>query len=159
MRLYKLIFKRKSIDMKSEWSDQQQSQVELQFLGAREDSYHSGLCIPASFCPSSCLLCPLITLVDNFSVRVYPNVNGHFINRWVSGGWIEVKEGDRIAVKTLLLLTETRTHTHTQQRGHRISSDDSSYQTRGVWHKYGLEWSPGLKNLMQCPKLNFPLIF
>ena len=158
MRLYKLIFKRKKYrcEVWVVWSTEKSGGAAV--LGGHGGqlpfwALHSSLVLPQQL-PA---LCPLMTLVDNFSVRVYPNVTGHFINRWVSGGWIEVKEGDWIAVKSLLLLTETHTHTHnteaTESAQMTVHIRLGGFGTNMVWND-----PPGLR--ISCsPKPNFPLIF
>lgn len=121
-RSYKLILK--SIDVKSEWSSQRRSR-DAAVPGAAEDSGHSGLCTPASFCASSCLLCPLVTLVSGF------------IQMWLLTSWTgESQEAELRWRKVTGLLWEVSCyslkHTHTcTQTGHRISSAESSHQTRG----------------------------
>ena len=68
-----------------------------------------------------------------------------------------MKEGDWIAVKSLLLLTETHTHTHnteaTESAQMTVHIRLGGFGTNMVWND-----PPGLR--ISCsPKLNFPLIF
>ena len=110
--------------MQSEWSGQRRSRGAA-VPGAAEDSGHPGLCTPAPFCPSNCLLCPLVTLVPGF------------IQMWLLTSW--TGESQEVELRwrkvTGLLWKVSRyslKHTHTcTQTGHRTSSDESSHQTRG----------------------------
>lgn len=68
-------------------------------------------------------------------------MTGHFINRWVSGGWIEVKEGDWIAVKKVSCysLKHTHTHTHTNteatESAHlKVHIRQGGFDTNMVWN-------------------------